>query len=54
MEAPGHVPSVPSPKSATVGISNVCFHTATGVKVEGIEYVDEFVRDPVKFRYFPE
>ena len=32
-------------------ISNVCFHTAAGVKVE---YVDEFVWDPVKFQYFPE
>ena len=37
-----------------LGISNVCFHTAAGIKVECIEYVDEFVWDPVKFQYFPE
>ena len=35
-----------------LGISNVCFHTATGVNVEGLEYVDVFVRDPVEFQYF--
>ena len=34
-------------------ISNSCFHTAAGVKVDRLEYVDEFVWDPVKFQYFP-
>ena len=37
-----------------LGISNACFHTAAGVKVECLEYADEFVRDPVKFQYVPE
>ena len=37
-----------------LGISNVRSQTAAGVTVECLEYVDEFVRDPVKFQYFPE
>ena len=37
-----------------LGISNAFFHTASGVKVECLEYVDEFVCDTVKFQYFPE
>ena len=35
-------------------ISNACFHTVPGIKEECLEYIDEFVWDPVTFQYFPE
>ena len=33
-----------------LGISNVRFHTAAGVKLKCLEYVDDFIREPVKFQ----
>ena len=34
-------------------ITNACFHTEAGMEVECLDYVDEFVRIPVMFKYFP-
>ena len=42
------------PNVKHLGISNVCFHTAAGVKVECLECIDKLVWDTVKCQYFPE
>ena len=35
-----------------LGISNACLHTAAAVKVQCLEYVDEFIREPLKVSIF--